>query len=184
MPRQLHDGFDVPNYPALCIPKNTAITGAQNLNIYPDTAQPHVVVPMHVTSYTPPGASPALNVVSSLPYVNQKSNYAYGGNALSQGKQDLWKLSCEGYIDTPSSDEIIGGYKFSTPDFGVGKNLLYADYIQLAKEDNTGLSRSKPYWFRDPIGRVYTDPRILNFAATYVEGTPGRTNFQMTLIVT
>lgn len=44
-----------------------------------------------------------------------------------------------------------------------------------------GWGRLDPLWYRDPWGRVYNSPRILDFTGSYVVGVPQRTQFTMAL---
>lgn len=148
----------------------------------PDTSSTDAVFQMTVTDYTPPGGKTGINTVVTIPIVN--GDTMYGGVALMDSAQELRKATVSGFFDTPTTASST----WQLPNVVVtstGAHITYADYIILCNEGRATVpwKRIDPLWFRDPHGRVYTNPRVLDFSASYTEGVPGRVNFQLTLVI-
>lgn len=163
-----------------------------DLTIAGITGTPGYFIPVHITSYTGVSKAPKLGVQNVIP-ITMPDNTSYGGSFVSEGGQELAKLSIDGYIDTPTTN--ISGAQLSSVTVD-GLRTTYAELIamyiegraQSPRDANTGTilwgwKRLDPLWFRDPFNRVYSDPRIIDFTAGYVEAVPGRTIFTMKLVV-
>lgn len=172
--------------PALAYPQISGITVPANLP--PDVANANIVIPLLITTYSGPTRAPSVNQVPLLPLIDPKSNLAYGGNTLSLGVNQLAKIKMEGTIDTPGVETTVAGeprkLNISSITAGTTK-LTYGDLIALCLEGRVSAtySRYDPIWFRDPFGRYYNNPRILDYQANYVEAVPNRTTFSITLLV-
>lgn len=165
---------------ALAFPKPT---GTVPLNAAPDDGNTtELVIRMLLTAYRAPSRNPTVNTITSIPLIDESSNVAYGGITLSQGVQGFAKVVVEGHIDTPST-EIS---KFSQPDLIIdGFKMTYGEFIVSAIEGRVAAlngvwRRTGPTWFRDPYGRVFNNPTVIDFTGNYVEGVPGRINFNAT----
>lgn len=147
----------------------------------PDTFVSAAVFQMTVTEYTPPNSKSGVNIITTIPIVN--SDTMYGGISLSDAAQQLRKVTITGYFDTPTVQS--GNWRVPDVVDGSGNRYTYAEYMILCNEGRVTQpwKRVHPLWFRDPHGRVYTSPKVLDFSANYTEGVPGRTNFQLTLVV-
>lgn len=170
---------------------NTDITDSSQL-VFPDIsglllggfAYTPVVVPLTLTSYAPATRNAKVNEVGVLPIITP-DNMAYSANTLLLGGTELPKITFEGFMDTPTVD--FNGWQL--PELTLNEiRYTYADLIAMyvegrAAQTPTGYGRVDPLSFRDPYGRVYDNPRILDFSASYVESVPGRNNFSMTLKV-
>lgn len=164
------------NRPQIVFP---AITG---LLVSGAVASP-LTIPMTVTSYVPPKRNAKTELITSIPLLHTGSNLSYGGTTVAEGNVETAKISVEGFIDTPTIDS--GNYRLPYITLG-GNNLHYADLIIGFIEGRWSVptwQKINPTSFRDPYGRVYNNPRIWDFNATFVEGVPGRTNISLTLIV-
>lgn len=173
--------------PALVFPLRSGITVPANTG--PDVSIIDTVIPLHLTSYKPPKAQPTVNVVTSLPLIDEASNLAYGGNAISEGAPGgLPRVTIEGHIDTP----CINQGEFRVPNIVLSADnsrITYGEFIIASIEGRMNVTSANewravnPLWFRDPFGRIYNNPKIIEFSASYVEGVPGRTQFSCTMVV-
>lgn len=136
--------------------------------------------PMILTTFSPPSRKPKVNVITTVPII-RPSGFAAGGQAVTVAPNEFLKVSMEGFIDTPTVD--YGEYRL--PNILVdGVRVTWLDFIVMGVEGRLNYwDRYDPTYFRDPYGRVYNNPRIMDIAGTYVEQVPGRTNFSMTLKV-
>lgn len=142
---------------------------------------PTVYIPLLVTNYVAPTRAASVGTVGVIPIISNKG-LAYGGQAVMTGNLTLPKVKVEGHIDTPliSNTNPLSNIQLN------GFRLHYADLIAMYLEGRAsaaGWERIDPSYFRDPYGRVFNNPRILDFNASYVEAVPGRTNFSLTLKV-
>lgn len=180
-----HDSMGTPNYPAIAYAPISGVTAPANQ--FPDTADvTNIIVPLHVRSFDLPQSKSQVNVVDVMPIINPHTGQSFGGKRVFHGSKDLPKLTMEGFIDTPCT--VSGTFDIPQVIIG-GSNMTYADLIshinsgQLSITSDGEWVRSDPLWFRDPYGRVYNKPRIYDFSGTYVEQVPGRTNFNMVMMV-
>lgn len=141
-------------------------------------------IPLVLDDYKPPTRTPQTNVVTSIPHI-ESANTVYGGTFRSTGSSALNKITMSGYIETPTQ-KTGDTTPYATPLLKVdNKAYTYADLIAMYIEGRLAGNRTKvnPLWFRDPFGRVFTNPTIFDFTANYVEAVPGRTTFTMVLKV-
>lgn len=164
------------NAPALAYPKAAGFTFPANLS--PDTGDSNLVIRMTLTTLGVVTRKAKVNVVQSSPILS--GSLAYGASTISQGAMEVPKLQVEGFIDTPSTTTTP-----ILPQLTAGSiNYSYAEYIAMCWDGSAGnWNRIDPAWFRDPYGRVYANPQVFDFTASYVEGIPGRTNFTMVLAI-
>lgn len=171
--------------PAIAFAKPTYMTVPANQS--PDQASADLVIPMILTAYTPPTRKPKVNMVTSLPLMNVYNRTSWGGSAVSHGPMELPKIQLDGTMDTPTTN--FSGWRLPTlqENNAIGQRMTYAEFIQACLEGRVELDvedwkKTDPLWFRDPYGRRYDSPKILDFTASFVENVPGRTTFQMTLV--
>lgn len=179
-----HDAeTSVYNAPALCIPAISGLTVPGN--VAPDTGAPGQVVYLHLTSYGGINAE-QINEVTTLPILTVPG-LSYGGQFAAYAPLVLPRITLEGYIDTPCTQS--GEYFLPNVHDSGGIKYMYGEIIAMMMEGRANVGaggewqRLDPLWFRDPWGRVYNTPRILDFTGTYVEGVPERTQFSMALKV-
>lgn len=152
-----------------------------------------ITIPLLLTTFSGSSRKPTVAQQSFIPII-VNGGLAYGGNALSLGPSELPKIQLEGTIDTPMVDESAGGAVPRTDKFFIPNVLVfgyfrytYGQLIAMFLEGrgaySTTWGRVDPTSFRDPYGRVYANPRVLDFTASYVEGVPGRNSFTMQLKV-
>lgn len=185
------------DHPALRYPSVAGITNVPNQD--PDEADSGVVIPIRLTTYSGPQTKQQLGSIDVMPIFNPNDGgYAVGGKTLSYGQSELTKIQMEGYIETPCTETTVSGEKLNipTPKFN-SMNVTYADLIAAYTEGRANVTsvnaggvilnnmwvRTNPTWFRDPFGKVYNNPKVINFTASYVESIPGRTTFTMQLQV-
>jgi hypothetical protein len=168
-------------YPALCVP---AISGlSAPANVYPDAGAVGIVMYMHPSSYAGPVAS-QLSETTMLPIMTPEG-LSYGGQVVTYGPHTLPRVVIEGFMDTPCSR--VGEYLTPQLIDTSGIRYTYAEVITMMLEGRAnylvggGWERLDPLWFRDPWGRLYLAPRILDFTSNYVEGIPERNQFTLTL---
>lgn len=174
------DGFGPPDFAALAY---DTIIPTGHTNQYPDAASSLFVIPFEVKAYQTPQMKLAVDVTGSAPFVG----YALGTKTASAGVKELPKITIEGELDTPCTTVgtfNIPSLKLSDP----GPNLVYGQIIQMLTDGELSVEgvyhvRKDPAWFRDPLGRIYNNPRVLSFEASYVEQVPGRNTFTMTMKV-
>lgn len=150
---------------------------------------PAVDIPVVLTTYkVASSVAKTLNIIG-IPWISQTANNAIGGNTLGWAAPELPKLQLEGFYETPS-DNVNGNILPALMRGPVTTRLSFGDFITMNLEGRGNILNElqapaiHPEWFRDPYGRVYTDPRVFDFQATYVPGRPQRQNFTMTLQVT
>lgn len=140
---------------------------------------------LHETSHTGP-SSPQVQSTAMIPIITPKG-LAFGGQIVGHPAHILPRISIEGFIDTPCTQQ--GEYFLPTIVDTMGIKYTYAEVIAMMLEGRAnsdpayGWERLDPLWYRDPWGRIYGGPRILDFSATYVEGVPERNQFTMVLKV-
>lgn len=151
-------------------------------------------VPLLVTSYMPPDYKLITNNIAVMPAIYSDGT-AISTSAVSRGASSLPRVTLEGTIDSPmttSNATDTTGTSADTLNFMVPTILIgsykatWTEFIVACMEGRaatTGYGRVDPLWFRDSFGRVYNNPRILDFSASYVEAVPGRTTFSMVLKV-
>lgn len=154
----------------------------------PGSPSPYVI-DLTLTEYHPPIEKSSVNTVSQMPII-QSSNFAYAGVAVAEGGTELAKVTCGGHIDTPMVDaaENYAGYTGAVrvPNITInGFKATWADFIIMCIEGRVSADWNSyhPLWFRDPYGRQFNNPRILDFNASFVEQVPGRVNFSLTMKV-
>lgn len=174
MPAFEYDSLTTVNTPMIRFPMITGLTIA---GATPST----VDIPMVVTSYTPVSRGATVGVLGSIPIIDE--GFSYGGQTVAVGNIALPKLSVEGFMDTPT----VASGAYQLPDILLSSiRLTYGELIAMYFEGraaSSGWGRVDPTWFRDPYGRVYNSPYIMDFSATYVQAVPGRTNFTLQLKV-
>lgn len=169
-----YDSIGTKNAPMISFPMIAGMTIAGGT---PATVE----IPLVLTAYTSVTRVPTTGLIGTIPIIDD--NFAYGGQTVSVGNIQLPKVSMEGHIDTPVTDS--GGWQLPNIVLS-GRNLTYADLIAMYLEGRAsavGWRRIDPLWFRDPYGRTYNSPFIMDFTATYVEAVPGRNNFTLQLKV-
>lgn len=200
MPANLYKSYDSQgpvNAAAIRYPPTSGISAPAN--VFPDQADSGIVIPLGLNTYNPRSTKTQLSTIDLMPILNPNSSgFSIGGKTLGYGTKELPKLQLEGRIDTPCSNSIVNGEVLNIPDCKFnGMNVTYADLITAFLEGRANLqttnlggvsinnmwTRLNPTWFRDPQGRVYNDPKIISFTASYVEAVPGRVTFSMTLQV-
>lgn len=148
-----------------------------------DSGDINYVIRLHLTSYGGPISQTSITPISTIPVFSNQ--IAFGGHALAEGPKQFKKVTLEGHIDT--AHQAAGSVRGSLLNSG-GRNLTAADYIIMCMEGRmleTGnwWWKQDPLWFRDPYDRVFSNPKVIDFNAAYVEAVPYRTTFQMTLVV-
>lgn len=168
-------------------------------NVTPDTGDSGLVIPLRLTSYSGLTSKPTTSSVDIIPIINPNDGgFAIGGKTISYSSMELPKIHIEGYADTPCTATTVSGELLNIPQAIFNSmNVTYADLITAYMEGRANLqtvntggitldnmwTRTNPTWFRDPFGRVYNNPKVISFNASYVEQYPGRTTFQMILQV-
>jgi hypothetical protein len=156
--------------------------------VFPETnVQSELTVPLLITEYRVPTAVPTIGQVGGIPEVNIYSSSSSGIVLPTMGPSQLPKCSISGFIDTPY--EEVGAQALPTlwmsGRSGGSTRASYGDLIAMHIEGRAwaGLDTrtNHPSLFRDPYGRLFGYPRILDFSASYMEGRPNRQNFAMTL---
>lgn len=158
---------------------------------------PAYTIPTRLTQLDVVTTNATLVEWSSGPVVDQPSNNAVGGNSWGEGVNQLPKLVMAGWIDTPAVEIEVPGMVGTAEVPGIiqdGFRMTYAEIIAMFYEGRTSTyndyssvtpgtywQKVDPLYFRDPMGRVYNNPRIYTFTATRLEAQPFRTNFNMTL---
>lgn len=93
----------------------------------------------------------------------------------------LTQVRMEGFIDTPMAESADLYLSSLTLD---GFRQTYADIVAAYWEGRmAGWQRIQPTLFRDPYGRQFDNPVIMDFQASYIEAAPQRTNFTLVLKV-
>lgn len=150
-----------------------------------------IFVPMILTTAGPPTVNPKANPLTLIPFVEPQTNQYYGGQTQFDAARELPKMNLEGTIDSPM---VVSGTNY-LPNILVGSvRITYPELIAMTIEGraSSGYQKVNPIWYRDPFGRVWGDyyrngsvtrPRILAFTANYLEATPQRMQFTMTLKV-
>lgn len=144
-------------------------------------AVPEIVIPMIVTVQGVPKRTPKVNIVTGLSLRHLGTNLSYGGTTISEGNVELPKMQIEGTIDTPTED--AGKYRVSSVMLG-GFRITYAEFILKCFEGTASTPtwrKIEPLRYRDPYGRIFENPRILDFSGNFVEAVPGRTAFSLQL---
>lgn len=186
--------------PAICFPPVSGVTGHTNRS--PDTANTNWVIPLHINAHSSPSRKPKTGDLAMMPLLNVSNGTTWGGHAAGVGPQELPKVSIEGFIETPTTSftnksGIADGRLPALIVSATTQRLTYAELISACLEGRAGAStlhlgddwsgviwsRVDPLWYRDPFGRVYTYPKILDFSASFVEAAPGRTTFTMQLVL-
>lgn len=148
-----------------------------------------LVIPMVLTTYAAPIRTPKINTIGVVPMQTTYSgaNTSWGGTILAEGPSQLPRIQLEGHIDTPR--ETDGDYEISALKI---EDIRYSfpDYIATLWEGRGAFFASlgywqkiEPLWFRDPYGRKFTNLKIIDFNASYIEGVPQRNSFSMQLMV-
>lgn len=173
-----YDSLGPTDAPALCFASSVGMP--TDMNEAPDAANTNTVIPLRLKSYTPPSVKMAVDTYGSVPEAQLPNKAAY------EGIVELPKATMEGEIETPC---VALGQNF-VPDVIVDDirytwGGLIALLFEQEKLDGSGFytDRVDPLWFRDPFGRIYTNPQIIAFEAAFVEQVPGRNTFSMTLKV-
>lgn len=146
-------------------------------------------IPLVITTYSPPNSKNTMNNIAVLP-IQGSGGFAYGGSAVGQGGSTNPSLVVDGFCDTPtapstgSSGESV---MISTVTVN-GIPHLYSEIIAMCLEGRAlgtadGWDGLNPLYFRDPYGRQFNNPRIIDFSASYVEAIPGRSNVSITMKV-
>lgn len=185
------------NAPALRYPQLAGITAPANVS--PDNADAGLVIPIRLTTYSGPTSKQQVNSIDLMPVFNPANGgFAVGGKTVSYGASELIKIQMEGYIDTPCTETIVSGESLNIPKPTLNSMAVtYADLIATYTEGRASISsvnvggttinnmwtRVNPTWFRDPFGKVFNNPKVINFSGSYVEAIPARTNFTMLLQV-
>jgi hypothetical protein len=143
-------------------------------------------IPLLITAYTPPTRKPKVNIVTTIPIVNPLTGHASGGSTISTGSTEFPVVTMEGHIDTPTTlvtDDY--GAQIQRPNLYVaGIYCTWFDFISMCVDGRiNSYDRYDPIWFRDPYGRQFNNPRILDLSGSYVEAVPARTQFNLTLRV-
>lgn len=144
-------------------------------------------IPLVLTNITGASRKPKTNPVGVMPIMYGTTSF--GGQTLAQGPSEAAKMLLEGFIDTPTIT-VVGTMTGQLPNIVAtgGVYLTYAEVIAMCFEGranpvNGFWSKTDPIYFRDPYGRQYNSPGIIDFTSSYVEAVPGRTNFTMTLLI-
>lgn len=141
-----------------------------------------VIVPMTLTVSGVPTAASTPTQVIVTPIV-MPSGLVVGSNVLGDAPINQPRISLEGTMDTPLT---IDGTDH-VPAILVNNTIriTWAEYVVMCMEGRvtSTYTRWDPLWYRDPFGRQYNNPRIVDFTAQYVEAVPGRTSFTMQLKV-
>lgn len=138
-------------------------------------------IPISMTAYTPVSRRPKLTPVTTLPILS--GNYNYGGTTQAESSLEIAKLSFDGTIDTPCIDES----QWRVSNLLVnGVRITYAELIIMCMEGrvNTGNGHwnvTNPTLFRDPYGRVWNNPQVIDVQASFVESVPGRNQVSIQL---
>lgn len=180
--------YDVPAL-AFAPPAGISVPG----NLYPDQAYPYTVVQMTITNHTMPSRKAKVNTLSTIPLINVQNNTTWGGHAVSVGGKEFPKVQIEGHIDTPTDSDHLPLVTVQA----TGQRMTYGELILAYTEgrveavpldlgpDWQGMiwRRTDPIWYRDAYGRVFSNPKIIDFTANYVEAVPGRTTFSLQLVL-
>lgn len=170
--------------PALAYPKVAGITAPANK--VPDNTDPNIVIRLTLTSYSVRSRRSKVSITQSLPLTDIYDGTTWGGTAVADGPQELPKTTLAGHIDTPLDADNLPTVMAGT------QHMSYAEFIIACLDGRAGSfmwgdarvwKTIQPVWFRDPYGRVYFNPRVFDFTATFLEAVPGRTNFTMTLVL-
>lgn len=175
------------NFPALSFPTMSGVTVPENS--YPDEEAANVVIPLRVKNYTLPIEKTSTTTIDTGGILNTDNGQMIGGKALAFAQKDLPRLVVEGDIDTPliSDESPLPSVLVAVNDDTF--NITYGELINLYISGDLSVSitnlseRVHPLWFRDPYGRVYNSPRIIDYTGGFVEQVPGRTTFNLTLRV-
>lgn len=141
-----------------------------------------IQIPLVLTSYKGPRRTPKIGTVTTIPVMNE--NYSFGGNTQAEGASELPKIQIEGQFDTPGV--ISSGLYLYDIVIGGTTRISYGELIAMCFEGRAFTDfgfwlPTNPTSFRDPYGRVYNNPRVSAFTATYTEGAPMRQTFSMTM---
>lgn len=178
------------SFSAIAFPPIAGIVAVANE--YPDQETPvtgesaEVIVPLRIKNYTPPIAKSSIQTVETGYIMSPTDGNVFGGKATSFSVQELPKAVMDGEIDTPIDSETnLPSIQIEADDTPITYGELIALYTEGALQvQSTGIwKRVDPLWFRDPYGRIYENPKILDYTASFVEQVPGRLNFSLTLKV-
>lgn len=185
----IFDSLSTPGYPALAFDAITGISGYTNQ--YPDASSTDIVIPLRLKSFNSPQAKTSVNTADFIPIMSKDGASPFGAQTVLHGIKEFPKAVMDGYIDTPC-EEVGDFYLPLIKDTNVSPNirLMYSDLIAAITEgrmfinDNSDKWQAKkPLWFRDPFGRVYNEPRIIDFNSSYAEQYPCRATFDLTLVL-
>lgn len=139
----------------------------------------NITIPLELTTYSVPSRKLSTVLLAGMPHTLE--NYSIGGNAVAVGGTELAKITIDGHIDTPTQISGTLALPYIQLD---GIRYTYADIIAGFIDGRlTNWTPQRPSYFRDPYGRRYDNPQVLDFSASYVEAVPGRTNFSMVLVL-
>lgn len=184
-----YSSLDTSGSPAIAFGSHSFIKGHSNQGV--DELSSSIVIPLRVKAYNTPAAKMPTNVQGAGTILDPGSDQAFGGTFASHGTRELTKLSIDGEIDTPMTllnDWRVPALYIENPadEEDESNRITYGELIayylsgQLNVADNNW-GVQNPSWFRDPFGRVYNNPRVLDYTANYVEAVPGRTTFNMVM---
>lgn len=148
-----------------------------------------VEIPLRLQTYSAPDVKPTLTQVTSLPLYNEGTSFQYGSGTLSTAASQLPRIQLEGYIDTPLTN--VGGVNLPTLSYTQISTTVRITFVQFmimcfegtAPASVFGWAKWDPIWFRDPYGRIYSNPKVLDLNGAYVEAIPGRNTFSISLKV-
>lgn len=152
-----------------------------------------IFIPMILSSATLPTYVRSQNESAALPIIDMGNGIASGGSFATAAGGQFPKISLEGTIDVPltsvTETGTYSGQDAEVPAVQVNSvPMHWVDVIAMFFEgrytgSSSGYARYDPSFYRDPYGRRYDHPRVMDFTASFVAGVPTRANFTMQLMI-